>query len=219
MIKKFSILFALMMCFRPDYARADIDALQKIQNVLEDIQNKLHTAQEKIQEMKDKAKSLAEGAQGMVSDVQKSVNEAVAGVKPDMKMFSKRNANLPTGDVSNDEMNEAIDQEYLPDNANGNDKEVFEEQKEKNQTVMRDVVSKIYALAFTTRVQLQYEDVKDDDMANSRDMKQKANDKAVEMVERLSKILILESAIQEYLQTQSIASYNIQRVNDDEGGE
>lgn len=215
MIKKLSIFLVLMMCFQPCVARADIDALQKIQNVLEDIQNKVHSAQEKIQEIKDKAKSLAEGAQGMVSDVQKSINEAVNGVKPDMKMFSKRNANLPTGDVDNDEMNEAIDQEYLPDNADGNAKEVFEEQQEKNQEVMRDVVSKIYALAFTARVQLQHEDVKDDDMSDSREMKQKANDKAIEMVERLSKILILESAIQEYLQTQSIATYNIQRVNDE----
>ena len=191
--------------FLPNSARADKEFIQKLQNILATAEEKAKLAQEKIQEVKDQAKSLSEGAQGMAADITSGVDAARNMDVDGLKDFGKRIESLPTGkDVEKDEMAEAIEENYVPKVGAGNDLEADRVAKEKIQEILRHAVAKLYALGFTNRTALQKEKPRDVDMSDSRQMLQETNNKAIEVIDRLAQIYILEAAMEEYQYTQSL---------------
>ena len=69
---------------------------------------------------------------------------------------------------------------------------------------MRNAVSKLYAIGFTTRTNMLEEKPQDVDMEDTSKMLQNTRDKAIEMIQRLSQIYLLEAAVEEYQYTQSL---------------
>lgn len=197
-------VIAFIICL-PNSARADKEFIQKLQNIATTVQEKAKLAQEKIQEVKDKFKSLSEGAQGMAADIKSGIDSARNMDLDSLKDFGKRIEGLPIGkDVEKDEMAGAIEENYVPKVGGGNDLEADRAAKEKMQEVLRNAVAKLYALGFTNRTSLQKEKPRDVDMTDSRQMLQETNNKAIEVIDRLTQIYILEAAMEEYQYTQSL---------------
>lgn len=204
-----SVVFALMVSL-PFAAQADKDFIQKLQNIAKTVQEKGKSYQEQIQEYKDKFKSASEGVAGAAAEVQSGVQAAQNGDVDSLKQFGKRVEGLPSeANADKDEMAEAIQEKYVPKVGEGNDEENNEKAEAFIQEVMRNAVSKLYALGFTTRTLMQKEEPRDVDMSDNRQMMQETNYKAIEMIERLTQIFILESALEEYQYTQSIKTMTI----------
>ena len=108
------------------------------------------------------------------------------------------------------------DLDYIPKVGEGNDIEVDKAAKEFIQEVLRNAVAKLYALGFTNRTALQKEKPRDVDMSDSRQMLQEANNKAIEVIDRLAQIYILEAAMEEYQYTQSLKNLQNNTSNQEE---
>lgn len=214
-----SVVFAVMVSL-PLTARADKDFIQKLQNMAKTVQEKGKTFQEQVQEYKDEFKSASEGVAGAAAEVQSGVQAAQNGDVDGLKQFGKRVEGLPDGEnVDKDEMSEAIQDKYVPKVGEGNDDENNEKAQAFIQEVMRNAVSKLYALGFTTRTLMQKEEPRDVDMTDTRQMMQETNFKAVEMIERLTQIFILESALEEYQYTQALKTMEIDTSEQEDGEE
>ena len=198
-------------------ARADMDFIQKLQNIYKTVEENAKTFQEKVQKIKDMAKSASEGVSGVAEDIKSGV-EAARNMDPEgLKEFGKRVEGLPTqANASKDEMAKAVEDVYIPKVGEGNDSEVHDEAQKFMQEVLRNAVSRLYALGFTTRTQMQKEEVRDVDMKDTRKMMQETNNKAIEVIERMAQIYMLESAMEEYKYTLSLRSMKIDASEDGE---
>lgn len=107
-------------------------------------------------------------------------------------------------EMSNDDMAAAVRDNYILPVGEGNDSENHQKAQALMQDVLRDSVAKIYAIAFTTRTQLAKEKPRDIDMNNTGQMMDETNAKAIDMVNRLAKIYLLESLLQSHQYTQSL---------------
>lgn len=107
-------------------------------------------------------------------------------------------------EMSNDDMAAAVRDNYILPVGEGNDNENHQKSQALMQDVLRDSVAKIYAIAFTTRTQLAKEKPRDIDMNNTGQMMDETNAKAIDMVNRLAKIYLLESLLQSHQYTQSL---------------
>ena len=107
-------------------------------------------------------------------------------------------------EMSNDDMAAAVRDNYILPVGEGNDSENHQKSQALMQDVLRDSVAKIYAIAFTTRTQLAKEKPRDIDMNNTGQMMDETNAKAIDMVNRLAKIYLLESLLQSHQYTQSL---------------
>lgn len=107
-------------------------------------------------------------------------------------------------EMSNDDMAAAVRDNYILPVGEGNDNENHQKAQALMQDVLRDSVAKIYAIAFTTRTQLAKEKPRDIDMNNTGQMMDETNAKAIDMVNRLAKIYLLESLLQSHQYTQSL---------------
>ncbi len=107
-------------------------------------------------------------------------------------------------EMSNDDMAAAVRDNYILPVGEGNDSENHQKSQALMQDVLRDSVAKIYAIAFTTRTQLAKEKPRDIDMNNTGQIMDETNAKAIDMVNRLAKIYLLESLLQSHQYTQSL---------------
>ena len=107
-------------------------------------------------------------------------------------------------EMSNDDMAAAVRDNYILPVGEGNDSDNHQKAQALMQDVLRDSVAKIYAIAFTTRTQLAKEKPRDIDMNNTGQMMDETNAKAIDMVNRLAKIYLLESLLQSHQYTQSL---------------
>lgn len=117
-------------------------------------------------------------------------------------------------DMSNDEMAAAVRDNYILPVGEGNDNENHQKAQAVMQDLLRDSVSKIYAVAFTTRTQLAKEKPRDIDMNNTGQMMDETNAKAIDMVNRLAKIYLLESLLQSHQYTQSLKTLTVDKSNE-----
>lgn len=206
MIRKFyiAVILALMLSFSFE-ARADKDFIQKIQTAVEKGQEKAKAYQEGVQSIKDDFKSAAEGVAGAAAEVQSGISDISSVNLDEIKSLGKRIDGLPEGkDVAPDEMSEAVADKYVPKAGQDNEDENFKQQQEQMQEIMRNAVSKLYAIGFTTRTNMLEEKPQDVDMEDTSKMLQNTRDKAIEMIQRLSQIYLLEAAVEEYQYTQSL---------------
>lgn len=221
MIRKFYIamILALMLSFSFE-ARADKDFIQKIQTAVEKGQEKAKSFQEQVQKIKDQAKGAAEGVAGAAAEVQSGIADVTSGDFDKMKSLGKRVEGLPEGkDVAPDEMSEAVADKYVPKAGQDNEDENFKQQQEQMQEIMRNAVSKLYAIGFTTRTNMLEEKPQDVDMEDTSKMLQNTRDKAIELIQRLAQIYILEAAVEEYQYTQSLRTVKNDVSEDSEEGE
>lgn len=206
-------IFAVLLAF-PFSAKADKEIIQKLQNIVTTVQEKGKYAQEQIQKIKDAFKSASEGDFGPLKAIKSSLDE-IKDVDA-FNQFGNRVEGLPDGDdVKKDDMANAIEEKYVPKVGGGDSLEADRAAKEFIQEVLRNAVSKLYALGFTTRTVMQKEKPRDVDMTDSRQMMQETNDKAVEIIDRLAQIYMLESAMEEYQYTQALKTLQ-QNVSEDE---
>lgn len=117
-------------------------------------------------------------------------------------------------EMSNDEMAAAVQKNYVLEVGEGGDSENHQKAQAFMQDVLRDSISKIYAFAFTTRTQLAKEKPRDVDMNNTGQMMDETNAKAIDMVNRLAKIYLLESLLQSHQYTQSLKTLTVDKSNE-----
>lgn len=214
-MRKFLRIFVvLLMISLPCTARADKEFIQKIQETLRKVQEKARTYQEKVQEIKDEVKNQAEQAKGFASQAQQLANDTVAGVKDlqngDVEGLKKAHKTLegmpdPNPKKTNPAKGvETIEQQLVTKPGEGDDDKKFDEAQEKMQEVLRQSVAELYAAGFTTRTNMQKEKPRDVDMNDTGQMLQETNVKAIEIVNRLAQIYVLESLLENYQFTQSL---------------
>ena len=117
-------------------------------------------------------------------------------------------------EMSNDDMVAAVRDNYILEVGEGNDSENHQRAQNFMQEVLRDSVSKIYAFAFTTRTQLAKEKPRDVDMSNTGQMIDEANAKAIDMINRLAKIYVLESLWQTHQYTQALKTLTVDKTKE-----
>ncbi len=117
-------------------------------------------------------------------------------------------------EMSNDDMAAAVRDNYILPVGEGNDSENHQKAQALMQDVLRDSVAKIYAVAFTTRTQLAKEKPRDVDMNNTGQMIDEANAKAIDMINRLAKIYLLESLVQTHQYTQALKTLTVDKTEE-----
>ena len=211
MAKRYFLIIIAILLVYPLSVRADIDVIQKIQNKLQTIQEKVTTYQEKIQEYKDKIKEASEKAKEIKSKAESGLG-AIQTLDVDKvkELGATQIEGIPSlTESSNEEVAKAAEDKLLPKRGEGNDTETFKQQQEFLQATMRDSVARLYAFAFTTRTQLLKETVRDDDMTDTNQMAAETNAKAIDIVNRLAKIYMLESLMQDYQYTQNLKTLTV----------
>ena len=81
-------------------------------------------------------------------------------------------------------------------------------QEEKMSEIQRENFANLYASAFTIRTNLAKEASEEKDKENTRDIIQSTNDKATEMVKRLSKIMLMQAMLFEFNMTQQARQFS-----------
>ncbi|MBR1605349.1 MAG: hypothetical protein IJ660_04500 [Alphaproteobacteria bacterium] len=211
MNKQFLLLFIAMLLIPSFSAKADIDAIQKIQNLLQTVQEKATTYQEKIQEYKDQFKDASEKAKEIKDKAESGLSTIqTLDVDKIKELGATQIEGIPSlTDAPNEEIAKAAQEKLLPKSGEGNDSEAFKQHQEIIQAAMRDSIARLYAFAFTSRTQLLKETIRDDDMTDTNQMAAEVNAKAIDIVNRLAKIYMLESLMQEYQYTQSLKTLTV----------
>lgn len=206
MAKRYFLMLIAILSVSPFSAKADIDAIQKIQNLMQTIQEKATTYQEKVQEYKDKFKEASEKAKEVKSKAESGLGTIqTLDVDKIKELGATQLEGIPSlTDSSNEELAKAAQDKLLPKNGEGNDTEAFKQHQEYLQATMRDSIARLYAFSFTTRTQLLKETILDDDMTDTNQMASEINAKAISMLNRWAKIYMLESAMQDYQYTQNL---------------
>ena len=206
MNRRYTLGIVAMLSIFPFSAKADIDAIQKIQNLLQTVQEKATTYQEKLQEYKDQVKDASEKAKEVKSMSETGLSTIQTLDTDKIKeLGAVKIEGIPNSEeTSSEEVAKAAQDKLLPKQGKGNDTEIFKKQQEYLQDVMRDSIARLYAFAFTTRTQLLKETIRDDDMTDTNQIAAEVNAKAIDVINRLAKIYMLESMMQDYQFTQTL---------------
>ena len=101
---------------------------------------------------------------------------------------------------------QAIEADYISEQGGDDTTEKFNKAQEKAQEVLREAVSQLYAIGFTTRTNMTKETPTDNAMKASDQILQETNTKAMKCVQRLAAIYTLESMIQSYQMLENMQS-------------
>lgn len=203
------LLFVIaFLIFSPVHeAHADVEFVQKIQNILGKVQQKAKEVQEKIEQVKAEVMSKVQAVKDAKSKVEGGMKQLKAG---NIKGLDDLNT-VPDGlkDVDfkkdKDAGSKAIEENFTAPESGGDSVVKQKELDDFIQEVLRDSYSKLYAVAYATRANFTKEEPRDVDMSATDQILMEANMKAASCIERMSVIYVLESMIQssKYIETMS----------------
>ena len=209
-MKKLLAYSLSLSCILPFSASADMDFIQKAQNALQTVEQTGMAVQEMVQEAKSTIKDAAEKAKSYKADLQNGLDAVEKmGQETLQEMGTRAEGLLDSKDADAEARAAAVENVYVEHTGQGNDSENYEKSQESMQELLRDAVSKLYAAAFTTRTNLQKEEPQDPELADTGVMLEATHKKALEMLNRLSQIYMLESLQEGYVQTLNLKSVTL----------
>ena len=152
MKKSYILAFVALLSAFPFSVRADIDAIQQIQNLLQTVQEKGTYYQEQLQEYKDKIKDASEKAKEIKSKAESGLSTIqTLDVDKIKDLGATQIEGIPDLSTSSSEdVAKAAQDKLLPKSGEGKDSEAFKQHQEYLQSVMRDSIARLYA--FSIRV-------------------------------------------------------------------
>lgn len=212
MMRYILLVIAFFMFAPVNEAHADIEFVQKIQNMLGKIQQKAKEVQEKIEKVKAEIMSKVQAVKDAKSKVEGGMKQLKAGNIKDLKKLNTVADGLKDVDFKKDKDagSKAIEENFTTPEEGGDSVEKQKELDEYIQEVLRDSYSKLYAVAYATRANFTKEEPRDVDMSATDQILMEANMKAASCVERMAIIYVLESMIQssKYIETMSTVKIN-----------
>ena len=207
MSKLFNIMIlVLFVVSYPLTAKADKEFIQKIQEKVQNIQQKATSALEEVQKYKNELQEAATKAQGMAGQIQQGVKDAKNGKQPQIQQMTLGNTSKTDIKGDAEKADQAIEADYISEQGGDDTTEKFNKAQEKAQEVLREAVSQLYAIGFTTRTNMTKETPTDNAMKASDQILQETNTKAMKCVQRLAAIYTLESMIQSYQMLENMQS-------------